>query len=263
MSDRSTKPDEDRPAGVRDDIAREYYRTTASRRHSPSEEWYRHSSRQKLRRVRGWLPENRDSSILELACGCGELLYGLESLGYRKLTGVDLCREELDQARSFVSAQLACADVREYLAETAETFDIVVAMNILEHLSKDDLVRVLRQVSERLRAGGRLIVMVPNAVSPFGAVTRYWDISHECAFTTNNWHQLASLCGFSPDVVFRECGPVPHGFVSGLRYLLWRGIRLLIKACLLCETASPRGNIYTQDMMVLLRIPKAAPEEAD
>jgi hypothetical protein len=95
--------------------------------------------------------------------------------------------------------------------------------------------------------------MVPNALSPFGTVTRYWDFTHEWAFTPNNFRQLAPLAGFSGDVEFRECGPVPHGVVSGTRWLLWQAIRALIKFYLLVEVADTKEGVYTMDMMVRLR----------
>ena len=68
-----------------------------------------------------------------------------------------------------------------------------------------------------LRPGGVLIAMVPNALSPFGTSTRYWDMTHEWAFTPNNFQQLAALTGFSDQIDFRECGPVPHGLKSAER----------------------------------------------
>jgi hypothetical protein len=100
--------------------------------------------------------------------------------------------------------------------------------------------------------------MVPNAISPFSGTTRYWDITHEWAFSTNNFRQLAALVGFEPEVEFRECGPVPHGVVSGIRFLLWRVIRLGIAGWLLVELADHKGGVYTMDMLVRLRLAGSA-----
>jgi hypothetical protein len=94
--------------------------------------------------------------------------------------------------------------------------------------------------------------MVPNALSPFAASTRYWDLTHERAFVPNNFHQLAALAGFSPNVDFRECGPEPHGVKSAVRYLLWQALRGAVAGWYLIETASTRGGVYTMDMLVRL-----------
>ena len=103
-----------------------------------------------------------------------------------------------------------------------------------------------------LKPGGTLVVMVPNATSPFGGMTRYWDFTHEIAFTPSSVRQLARLVGFKSDVEFRECGPIPHGLISGVRYLLWQAFRLGIWFRLMVELASSKGGIYTADMMFKL-----------
>ncbi|HLA09960.1 MAG TPA: hypothetical protein VJ023_05035, partial [Pyrinomonadaceae bacterium] len=119
--------------------------------------------------------------------------------------------------------------------------------------SKEKLLEILRECSRVLRPGGTLVAMVPNAVSPFGSLTRHWDITHEWAFTTNNFRQLATLCGFSPDVNFRECGPEPHGLVSAARFALWQLVRAGIAMRLLVELGTTKDRIYTMDMLVKLR----------
>jgi SAM-dependent methyltransferase len=241
------------PTGLHDSITRDYYGTTASRGHAPTRAYYDGSAIQLHRRLRAWLPAARDASCLDLACGCGSLIYLLEQQGFRNTTGVDLCREELDQARSFVRGELVHRDVLEFLrsAETA-TFDFITALNFLEHLRKDSLYTVLTEARRVLRPGGTLVAMVPNAISPFGGTTRHWDLTHEWAFTHNNFRQLAALTGFDPHVEFRECAPEPHGVVSAIRYVLWQLVRACIAACLMIETADRKGGIYTMDMLVRL-----------
>ena len=97
--------------------------------------------------------------------------------------------------------------------------------------------------------------MVPNATSPFGGMTRYWDITHQNAFAPSSVRQLARLVGFADDVQFRECGPVPYGVISSIRYGLWQVIRLLIWGYLMVELASSKGGVYTADMMFRLQRP--------
>jgi hypothetical protein len=104
--------------------------------------------------------------------------------------------------------------------------------------------------------------MVPNAISPFGTLTRHWDITHEWAFTPNNFRQLAELTNFDPEMEFRECGPVVHGLTSAIRYILWQGIRLAIATRFLVEVADTKGGIYTMDMLVRLRVPTEGSSEA-
>jgi len=190
--------------------------------------------------------------VLDLGCGTGELLYMCQTIGCSAMTGVDLCKEELEIAKESIPGRFVHADILEYLSETDEVFDWIGAMNILEHLDKDTLLEVLKLSRARLAPGGVLVAMVPNAISPAGSLTRHWDLTHEWAFTPNNFRQLAPLSGFSGQIDLKECGPVPHGFVSGARWVLWQGIRLLIFGYYMIEVANPKERVYTMDMLVRL-----------
>jgi len=118
------------------------------------------------------------------------------------------------------------------------------------------LLATLTEIGRVLRRRGTLVAMVPNAVSPFGGLTRHWDITHQWAFTPNNFRQLAAQANLDSNVEFRECGPVAHGVLSGVRYVLWQVIRAGIAAWFLIEVADIKGGVYTMDMMVRLHAPE-------
>lgn len=244
-----------------DNIVRHYYTTTAGRGHVSKRDYYDRSACGLLRRLGPWLPSDTKSVCLDLACGCGEMVYSLEKSGFSNTQGVDLSPEVIERARAFVKGPLICSDVLAYLTGLpACSIDFITAFNFLEHLPKDEMLPFLSQVRRVLAPGGTIVLMVPNAVSPFGGMTRHWDMTHEWAFTPNNFRQLSPLAGFDPNIEFRECGPIAHGFASSLRAVAWRAMRAAISAWLLVEIADTKGGIYTMDMMVRLRAP--APEAA-
>lgn len=240
---------------LQNQVASLYYDTTAKRSHSASQAHFENWSKAFIRQFKPWLPENKEAVCLDLACGCGEFLYLLEGAGYANTAGVDLCEEELAQARPYVRGSLSHANALDHL-KTVETqsLDFITALNFLEHLSKDELLDTLNECRRVLRSGGTLVAMVPNAISPLGTVTRYWDITHEWAFTPNNFYQLAVLTGFDSKIDFRECGPIPHGLLSLGRYLLWRTIRCAISLWFLIEVGTIRSNVFTMDMLVRLHV---------
>jgi SAM-dependent methyltransferase len=232
------------------DVSRTYYSTTAARSHRSAEDHYEATAIALHRRVRHFLPADPNTPIIDLGCGCGELLYMLEHRGYSRTRGVDLCAEEVDEAKKFVRGELACADALAYLkAQPDGSAGFITALNLVEHLPKDLLPDFFRDVRRVLSPGGTLLVMVPNAISPFGASTRYWDITHQTAFTPPSLRQLAALTGMSARIDFRECGPVPHGVKSAARYLLWQVLRGGIASWFLIELGTTRGGIYTMDML--------------
>lgn len=230
-----------------------YYQTTVAYSHSASRQHYEFAADGLLRWLRPWLPANHAANCLDLATGCGEMVYLLEREEYTNTTGVDLCVEELDRAREFVKGNLRQADILDHLRQTAtSSVDFITALNILEHLSKDDLLAVLTEARRVLKPQGTLVALVPNAMSPFGSATRYWDMTHQWAFTPGNFRQLARLTGFDERIDLRECSPVPYGLFSAIRWTIWQVLRGFMTAWLLVEVGTSRERIYTMNMLVRL-----------
>ncbi|MHB8872443.1 MAG: class I SAM-dependent methyltransferase [Myxococcaceae bacterium] len=239
------------PVSAQARVLRSYFETTSAAGIGDGEVDYRTLTAGIRRGLGSWL-DVAGRTVLDLGCGTGELCWLAVSLGAERVVGVNLSEGELEFARPHVQATFVLDDILAYLTACPDaSVDRIFALNILEHLTKDDLVKVLDQARRCLTDGGHLIAMVPNATSTYGAMTRYWDITHHNAFTPSSVRQLMRLCGFAA-VEFREWGPTPHGAVSLVRYGLWQVIRGLTWLRLMVEMASGKGGIYTADMLFRL-----------
>ena len=199
-----------------------------------------------MRSLAGWL-DVENKFVLDLGCGTGQFCWVLKFLGAKEVTGVNSCKEEIDLARTRVDANFEVRDILGYLTEIPDqTIDSIYALNIFEHLEKGYLIDTLIQCARVLKPGGVVTAIVPNATSPYGSMTRYWDFTHVLSFTPSSVNQLKISSGFRRSE-FKELGPKPHGIISGIRYLLWSIIRLFIMVRLLIETASTKGSVYTAD----------------
>jgi 2-polyprenyl-3-methyl-5-hydroxy-6-metoxy-1,4-benzoquinol methylase len=200
--------------------------------------------------LRGWLPENFSSEILDLGCGDGRLIYSLQRLGYNNVSGVDISQSQLDLA-SQVSSTLDNQDVMEFLQQTTRTFDLIVAFDLIEHLEKMDLLTFLAECYSVLKPGGRIVFQTPNAASPFFGSVRYGDLTHELAVTPVLLGQLMSRAKFS-DISAREAPPVPYAYSpkSTLRYFAWQIIRGLFSLVDIVETGSRGSAIYTRVFLI-------------
>jgi ubiquinone/menaquinone biosynthesis C-methylase UbiE len=102
----------------------------------------------------------KDSAVVELFCGRGSGLYALASLGFTRLSGVDLSPSLLAQ----YSGPATCfvGDCRQ-LQFDDQSLDIVVVQGGLHHLPNlsDDLERVMSEARRVLRPSGRLFVVEP------------------------------------------------------------------------------------------------------
>ncbi len=103
----------------------------------------------------------RRGRVLEVGCAYGYLLRALEDRF--ECAGIDVSEHAISVARTITKAPLECGDVMELLPRKPDdTFDAVLAFDILEHLPEGQIPEVLSQIGRVLRPGGRLLVSVPN-----------------------------------------------------------------------------------------------------
>jgi SAM-dependent methyltransferase len=156
--------------------------------------------------------------VLDLGCSGGLLAEQVRGQGHH-VTGVDY-REApgvRDRTDEFVLADLE----KGIPAEVGGGYDVVIAGDVIEHLSKPG--RALLQMRHLLRPGGQVLLSVPNfghwyprvrtAVGSFGYDRRgILDETHLHFFTRSSLRRLVRNCGF--DVLEEQCTGLPLGSIS-------------------------------------------------
>jgi len=213
------------------------------------------------RDIAPFLPANRDAAILDAGCGQGTLVAALLRAGYRQVRGVDASPEQVAAAHQAGVVQVEHASLDAALEAVPNRLDVVVAMDLLEHLTRDELLRTLDLIASALRPGGLLLARTPNGVSPFAGNYRYGDLTHEICLTPRSIRQTLRVTGFTAADV-HPCVPLVYGAASGARWLLWKGLSGCYKLALGIECGSPRGHVVTQNMLVVARTPALADESA-
>lgn len=226
--------------GSRFQEAQKAFNPTDAARWGKAYDWY----------FRGWLPNDKNGEILDVGCGGGKLLYFFKSRGYVNLTGVDISPEQVRLARQVVP-QVIEGDVLDFLAGTKGRFDLIIGLDIVEHFTKDEILKFLGLCHAALCPGGRLILQTPNAESPFGGTVFHGDFSHEVLVSPNSLLRLLDLKGFR-SYEAREQGPVPFGYspASTLRWIIWRVLRSLLEAWNLAETGKKGSGVLTRVFLV-------------
>lgn len=97
--------------------------------------------------------------VLDLGCRTGALTQHYAA--GNDVVGVDVDREALARAAERLAIETVWADVESGLPFDDETFDVVVAGELLEHLAEPHL--VVGHARRVLRPGGRFIGSVPNS----------------------------------------------------------------------------------------------------
>jgi 2-polyprenyl-3-methyl-5-hydroxy-6-metoxy-1,4-benzoquinol methylase len=207
-----------------------------------------------------FLPPNRETPILEIGCGCGHLLRYLRRSGFPDIEGVDASVEQVREAHRLRLPNIQRGDAVDYLKRSTKRFGVIVAENVLEHLTRGELLNLLDAVHDALREDGELWITVPNAFSPLGASVRYGDLTHEICFTPQSVHQALTACGFT-DIRIREMRPLAHGVRSLVRAALWQCIRSVLYVWRLVEFGTCRpAAVFTRDMQVFGRKAPPRPE---
>lgn len=206
-----------------------------------------------LRRIiKKYFPENRMVSVLDLGCGHGALVYFLREAGYNNILGVDVSPEQVAEAFRLGIEGIREGDLLETLRSLPDhSQDVVIAFDVIEHFTKTELLPFIDEVLRVLKPGGRWFIHAPNGESPFVGTIRYGDITHEQAFTRVSLAQLLLSSGFSR-LECHESGPIPTGLKSVVRWLLWYGIRLLLRVWAAVETGDlGRDAIYTRNLLAV------------
>lgn len=202
-------------------------------------------------RLRGWLPSDHNTPVLDMGCGPGNFLYLLDSLGFTNLTGVDLSPEQIALARKWCPrATITQADVRQVLHANPRRFGLITGFDIIEHFGKEELFPFLDSVARALRPGGRLILQTPNAESPWMGAVAYGDFTHEWFFTPASLADMlrqVGLVGFEA----RPSAPYVHGIKSFTRVVLWSVVHLMLALWSIAETGSRGSGIYTRVFMAM------------
>lgn len=209
--------------------------------------------------IRKHFPADRDAVVLDLGCGHGTIVEFAHRAGYRRVTGVDRSPEQVHQARRLGIEGVEEGDLFESIARAASnSVDVVICFDVIEHLTRDELVPLVDEVFRALKPGGRWLIHAPNAESPFFGRIRYGDLTHELAFTRTSIGQLLFSSGFGSVLCYEET-PVVHGVLSAIRWVVWKLVRACLRLWLAAETGRLREPaIFSQNFLVAAFKPSCA-----
>lgn len=206
-----------------------------------------------LKLIRDHFPASRSAVILEIGCGHGALLHFLRQAGYHNASGVDSSAEQVQEAHRLGIPGVVQADLTEHLKALPDnSLDVLVAIDVIEHFTKDELSRLVDDFYRVLRPGGRLISHQPNGEGPFGSFIRHADFTHESAFTSRSVAQLLIASKFR-NVASYEDKPVIHGIKSLGRYVIWEYfLRQIYRFARIVETGTCEADaIFTLNFLTV------------
>jgi SAM-dependent methyltransferase len=140
----------------------------AAERGNPSFVW-RAGQERRLQMIRAAAGERLRGQVFENGCGLGMYLSRLAK-DARQAVGLDIELDRIQEARR-LAPQVVCG-TGEHLPFPANSFDLILSHEVLEHVQDD--VKAVREIVRALRPGGRLVLFVPNRGYPFETHGIYW-----------------------------------------------------------------------------------------
>ena len=201
--------------------------------------------------IREHFPSDRSARIIDLGCGHGAVVHFAQTAGYQNVMGVDRSPEQVKEAQRLGIAGVTEGDLSDTLESLPDkSVDLIVAFDVIEHFTKDELLPFVDEVNRVLRKGGKWIIHTPNGESPFAGRTLFGDFTHEQAFTRYSLAQLLVASGFSL-VTCYEDAPIPHGVKSTVRWILWKIFRGGLRVFIAAETGLLEDCIFSQSLLAV------------
>jgi 2-polyprenyl-3-methyl-5-hydroxy-6-metoxy-1,4-benzoquinol methylase len=202
----------------------------------------------------------KTSSILEIGCGHGRILNYLKQKGFTNVKGIDVSNEQIELAyREGLNA--VRADVFEYLEKKyssplrgerpSEGLDCVIAIDFVEHFTKEELLRLCGLLHTTMKPDGILLLQTVNGEGLFPRQIIYGDLTHSTILSPGSMSQLLSATGFH-DMKYVECAPIASGMKGTLRSIAWNVIRTGANAVRRIESNKTQ-QIWTENFICSAR----------
>jgi SAM-dependent methyltransferase len=177
-------------------------------------------------------------SVLDIGCGYGDFINLIKA---KNKFAIDLNPSSID----FIDTKTVTFNSQSVLEEFKldnNTLDIVFASNLFEHFDDTELILLIRNIKQKLKSGGKLILIQPNIRY---AYKEYWDdYTHKKAFSDVSLADFLVSEGFKITVVKKKF--IPFSLKSKLPKSYW------LTKCYLFSPIKP----FAKQMLVIAEIKK-------
>jgi len=171
-----------------------------------------------------WLPDGTGKSLLDVGCGMGFALRAMQDHGFERVRGIDISPEQIAACRELGLPGELVESTESYLWSCEERFDVILLLDVLEHVPRESQIPLMRAVEHVLNPDGKVVITVPNAGSPLAMVWRYQDFTHHSSFTRESLSFVLLNAGFSKIEIPGQ-GPLRRPSVRFWRKGYWPNLR--------------------------------------
>ena len=192
--------------------------------------------------------------VCEVGFGNGALLAYMGAAGYR-IFGVEL-QEELIQRASSHGAT-AVTTIEKFPDDLR--FDLVLLVDVIEHVEQQKVPEFLTSIKARLKPEGKIVARFPNGDSPFGLKNQNGDVTHVTVIGSKKLGYFARRAGL--DVVYLGAEPLPvagGSFSKQVKKAVSIPLRYIVRKLLTTFLTLPMDkSFFSQNLVAVLANPAA------
>lgn len=148
--------------------------------------------------------------VLDYGCAKGYLVKAFRLLGVRAF-GYDISKYAIDNADEDVKAH--CSNTMASYG--SEDFDLVIAKDTLEHVSKEDMPGVLKELFRVTEDTGTVLVVVPLGDNGQYRIREYeLDVTHKIREDEVWWIKTFNTAGFNVDRFYYKFSGIKEQWTS-------------------------------------------------
>lgn len=192
-----------------------------------------------------------DASILELGSGAGHFMEYLKRKGFQRVRGVDLCEPLVESARQS-GLDVTHGNAIQHLAGLPDaSLDAIVTIDMIEHLTKNEIISLFSHSVRTLRPGGVIIIQTVNGQGLFPGQIIYGDETHVTVLNPMSLAHLLMMVGFD-EPEFRESTYFGPGKKAFFRKFAWKACKSVANFCRWVE-AGKRQDLWSENMICYAR----------
>jgi ubiquinone/menaquinone biosynthesis C-methylase UbiE len=136
--------------------------------------------------------------VLDVGCAKGFMLHDLQTLiPGLQIAGVDVSGYAIEHAMESVRDQLQVADARE-LPFADASFDVVISINTIHNLERDDCAQALREI-ERVGRGRAFVTVDAWRNEEERERMMAWNLTAKTIMSVDEWVAFFAEAGYGGD----------------------------------------------------------------
>ena len=139
-----------------------------------------------------------ECSVLDVGCGKGFMMHDMaEMIPGITVKGIDISAYAIDNAIEDMKRHVSVADARELPFED-KSFDVVISVNTIHNLERDECAQALREI-ERVQRRGAFVTVDAYRSEEEKVLMAAWNLTAKTVMHVDEWQAFFCDVGYTGD----------------------------------------------------------------